>query len=196
MLNSQLMNKEQVAEIFHNYMQQDFPPAEIKPLAVLHSLMDKGMYEPFGWFDAEGNLVAYTFFVKSSQGKVPLLDYFAVCSQYRSHGYGSQCLAQMKVLYQDVVGILAEVEDPAKSESAEEEHIRTRRVAFYQRNGMRQTTVRSLLFGVPYVVHYFPINNDCDDKQLIAELDAIYHTLFPQSIYEANARMWLTQGEV
>lgn len=196
MLQNQLLNREQVAEIFHTHMQQDFPSAEIKPLAVLHHLMDQGLYEPYGWYDEEGALTAYTFFVKAPQSKMLLLDYFAVCSQYRSHGYGGQCLAQMKQLYQDVVGILAEVEDPLKSESAEEEQIRTRRIAFYQRNGLRQTAVRSVLFGVPYVVLYFPVNGDCADAQLLEELDAVYHTLFPKSVYETNARMWLTQGEV
>lgn len=196
MLNYQLLTQEQVADIFHTQMQQDFPPAELKPLALLHDLMNQGVYEPYGWFDETGALTAYTFFVKAPQGKMLLLDYFAVCSQYRSHGYGSQCLAQMKELYQDAIGILAEVEDPAKSDSVEEEKIRTRRIAFYQRNGLRQTTIRTILFDVPYVVHYFPINNDCEDSQLLEELDAIYHTLFPQSIYEMHARLWLIQDEV
>lgn len=194
MLTYQLLSPEQVADIFHTHMQQDFPPAEVKPLAVLHDLMRRGVYAPYGWFDETGALTAYTFFVKAPQGEILLLDYFAVCSSYRSHGYGSQCLAQMMTLHQGTKGILAEVEDPTKSNSAEEEKIRTRRVAFYQRNGLRQTTVRSVLFGVPYVMHYYPLAADCDDKQLQQELEAIYHTLFPQKVYEAHAKIWRVES--
>lgn len=195
MLTYRQLSPEQVTEIYQVHMQQDFPPAEVKPLAVLHDLMDRGLYEPYGWFDESGNLTAYTFFVRAPQGRVLLLDYFAVCAPYRSCGYGSQCLAQMKAMWSDVAGILAEVEDPAKSSSEEERVTRTRRVGFYQRNGMRSTAVYSVLFGVPYVLHYLPLQEDCPDAQLLQELDAIYHTLFPQPVYAANARIWLTESE-
>lgn len=195
MLTYQKLSSEQVADIYHQHMQQDFPPAEVKPLAVLYQLMERGLYEPYGWFDENGNLTAYTFFVKAQQGRVLLLDYFAVCVQYRSHGYGSQCLAQMKTMWSGISGILAEVEDPDKSSSENERNTRARRVAFYQRNGLRPTTVYSVLFGVPYVLHYFPLDTDCNDEQLLQELDAIYHTLFPQPVYAANAHIWLTESE-
>ena len=61
MLTHQLLSPEQVADIFHMHMQQDFPPAEVKPLAVLHDLMQRGVYAPYGWFDETGALMAYTF---------------------------------------------------------------------------------------------------------------------------------------
>lgn len=190
MLTHQLLSPQQVAEIYQTYMQQDFPPAEVKPLSVLHNLMQRGLYHPYGWFNPEGELVAYSFFVSAPQSQILLLDYFAVCSIYRSQGYGGQCLAQMKQLCQTATGILAEVEDPSKSQSLEEAQTRTRRVSFYQRNGLRETTVRSVLFGVPYIIHYYPLAADYTDEQLKQALEAIYHTLFPQSIYDAHATIW------
>ena len=90
MLTYQVLAKEQVTEIYYEHMQQDFPPAEVKPLDVLHELMEEGVYYPYGWFDEAGTLTAYAFFVKAQKGTVALLDYFAVCSAFRSHGYGSQ----------------------------------------------------------------------------------------------------------
>ena len=57
MLTYQKLSSEQVADIYHQHMQQDFPPAEVKPLAVLYQLMEQGLYEPYGWFDENGNLV-------------------------------------------------------------------------------------------------------------------------------------------
>ena len=63
----------------------------------------------------------------------------------------------MKQLCQTATGILAEVEDPAKSSSAEEAQIRTRRVAFYQRNGLRETTIR--IFTAGYAVPHKMVQN-------------------------------------
>lgn len=189
MLTYQRLSKEQVAEIYHKHMKLDFPPAELKPLEVLHQLMQQELYQPYGWYDTNG-LVAYSFFVKAQKGTILLLDYFAVCAPFRSHGYGGQCLTQMKELWKGKAnGILAEVEDPEKSCSAEEAYTRIRRVAFYQRNGLRKTQVYSILFGVPYILHYLPLEQECDDEQLCQELDAVYQTLFPLPVYEANAKI-------
>ena len=193
MLTYQVLSQEQVTKIYYEHMQQDFPPAEVKPLDVLHELMQEGVYYPYGWFDEAGTLTAYAFFVKAQKGTVALMDYFAVCSAFRSHGYGSRCLAEMQTLWRGAAGILAEVEDPAKSSSDEEQITRSRRVRFYQRNGLRATNVYSVLFGVPYVLHYFPVDEECADDLLLQELDAIYHVLFPQPIYEKNAQLWMNE---
>ena len=195
MLAYQKLTPEHVADIYRARMQYDFPPAEVKPLEVLQNLMKQGRYECYGWFEESGDLVAYTFFTSAPQGKVMLLDYFAVCSFYRSHGYGSVILTLLPDLFQGRAGILAEVEDPLKSSSEAEESIRSRRVGFYQRNGLRPTTVYSVLFEVPYVLHYLPVAEDCTDAALRSELDAIYHTLFPQPIYDENVQLWLTESE-
>lgn len=195
MLTYQLLTSEQVADIYHNHMKQDFPPAEVKPLLLIQQLIKRGVYKPYGWYDEAENLIAYSFFVKAPEGTVLLMDYFAVCRAYRNSGYGSQCLALMKTLWGNIGGILAEVEDPAKSSSAEEEHTRTRRVAFYQRNGLRPTLVHSVLFGVPYILHYLPVNGDCADTQVYEELDAIYRTLFPLPVYKAKAKITLLESE-
>lgn len=195
MLTYQLLSAEQVADIYHNHMKQDFPPAEVKPLLLIQQLIKRGVYQPYGWYEENGNLIAYSFFVKAPEGTVLLMDYFAVCRAYRNSGYGSQCLALMKTLWQNTLGILAEVEDPAKSSSPEEEHTRTRRVAFYQRNGLRPTAVHSVLFGVPYILHYLPVADACADGQIYEELDAIYRTLFPLPVYKAKAKITLLESE-
>ncbi len=194
MLTYQLLTKEQVADIYYNHMKADFPPDEVKPLQVLHNLMEQGLYMPYGWFD-DGQLRAYSFFVKAGEGNAVLMDYYAVCRGYRSHGYGGKCLVLMKELFNGLSGIIAEVEDPTKSRNEDELHTRTRRVAFYQRNGLRPSEVRSVLFGVPYILHYFPVDCDITDEMLMQELDNIYHTLFPQPIYEKNARIWMNESE-
>lgn len=193
MLTYQLLSPEQVTTLYQTHMQKDFPPAELKPLAVLHRLMEQGVYAPYGWFDQSGTLVAYSFFGCLPQGHAVVLDYLAVCQQYRDHGYGSQCLAQISVLWPKHTDILAEVEDPAKSASAEEKIIRERRVAFYQRNGMQVTGLYAEQFGVPYLIYRLPLEKHAlDDKMLRQELDALYHVLYPEPLYGTQVRLWLT----
>ena len=195
MLMYQKLTPEHVADIYRAHMQHDFPPAEVKPLEVLQNLMKQERYECYGWFEESGDLVAYTFFVTAPQGKIVLLDYFAVCSYYRNYGYGSVILTLLPDLFRGKAGILAEVEDPAKSSSEAEESLRTRRVGFYQRNGLRATSVYSVLFEVPYVLHYLPVGEDCADTVLHDGLEEIYHILFPQPIYGENVQLWLTESE-
>ena len=193
MLTYRKLTKEQVEDIYFNHMKQDFPPAEVKPLEVLMNLLERGAYQPYGWYAEDGTLRAYSFFAQTPGHRVWLLDYFAICSAYRSKGYGSFCLAQMKEMLGDTVGLLAEVENPAESRSEDERETRTRRVRFYERNGLVATQVRSVLFGVPYIIYYYALQGDCDDVK--GELDAVYHTLFPQPVYEANAKIWTVEGE-
>ena len=95
MLTYQLLSAEQVADIYHNHMKQDFPPAEVKPLLLIQQLIKRGVYQPYGWYEENGSLIAYSFFVKAPEGTVLLMDYFAVCRAYRNSGYGRQCLALM-----------------------------------------------------------------------------------------------------
>ena len=195
MLRYQQLSKEQVQKIYDTHMKKDFPPEEIKPLNVLYQLIEQGWYEAYGWFDEEEHFVAYTFFVRDAQGEILLLDYFAVCAAYRSQGYGSQCLSQMRELFSGVKGVLAEVEDPKQSRSQKEQMIRERRVAFYQRNGLRQTELCSALFGVPYILHYFSLEGDESEQQLLNALENIYRIMFSEMIPTEQVQLWSKKGD-
>ena len=60
--------------------------------------------------------------------------YLAIAPEFRSYGLGSVMRRRLDALSPE--GILLEVEDPDLSQNEEELSIRTRRITFYERNGL------------------------------------------------------------
>lgn len=60
--------------------------------------------------------------------------YLAIMPEFQSYGLGSVMLRRLDVLSPE--GILLEVEDPELAQTEQELSIRTRRIAFYERNGL------------------------------------------------------------
>ena len=169
--------REDIEGLYHAHMTNDFPAAERKPLEVLFSLYDRGLYPCYGLFDGE-ELVAYAFFVMSEGGSMPLLDYFAVVDGRRSGGYGSIFLEKLRETCKGYQGILLEVERVSAAQNEEERQIRERRIAFYLRAGCRMTDIHPTVLDVRFDVMYLACNGDRDDEALKGALDGIYHTLF------------------
>lgn len=189
MLSVQLLSPAELTEVFHTHMVQDFPANELKPLDTLLTLQKKGLSRCYGFYDAD-KLVAYALLVQQPQGNYLLLDYLAVCTPFRSHGYGSQCLQLLKETCRTQYhGLLAELEQPEMTEVAEEKEIRQRRIGFYERNGLRKTNTYATLFQVPFTIYYFPFGHDPGDDILYTELEKIYHTIIPPQLYDQYVEM-------
>lgn len=182
------LNQAVVAELYQNCLLVDFPPAELKPLATIQTLMEQGLYECYGLYE-DGDLKAYAFLAKSTSGTCVLLDYYAVCAPYRSMAYGSQFLTLLKNHCHHYKGIIAEVETIEAASDDEERAIRERRVAFYKRNGISSTGLAFDLFGVDLSIYYFALDPEWDDSFIYKELDAIYHILFTGKLYEENVHL-------
>ena len=136
-------------------MRKDFPPAELKPLSKLEKLMRQGCYH--GWFLMEGEARRGYAMVQVTPGcPYVLLDYLAMFAGRRGGGYGSKTLELLKEKYP--AGILAEAEDelPGPHE-AEENAVRRRRIAFYQKNGFIPCPFENSVFGVRYLVHLWTL---------------------------------------
>lgn len=185
MLEMKSLTPKEVTTIYHTNMQNDFPADELKPLESILKLMSQDVYECFGLFEEE-TLKAYAFLARQENGKVFLLDYLAVCKTSRSHGYGSQFLSLLKAQYKSAEGIIIEIESLRTAHDEKDLAIRTKRLAFYERNGLIQTNVITNCFGVEFTILYLPIASHWNDKFIYQNLDAIYHTLFPGKIYTEN----------
>ena len=81
------LNESALRGIYDAYMHEAFPPAELKPLAVMLRLMERGRYLCYGYY-RNGRLAAYAFFYRHDS-RVLLLDYFAVTPELRGRGVGS-----------------------------------------------------------------------------------------------------------
>ncbi|MFR3219653.1 MAG: GNAT family N-acetyltransferase [Ruthenibacterium lactatiformans] len=87
------LNESALRGIYDAYMHEAFPPAELKPLAVMLRLMERGRYLCYGYY-RNGRLAAYAFFYRHDS-RVLLLDYFAVTPELRGRGVGSAFLAAL-----------------------------------------------------------------------------------------------------
>ncbi len=169
-----LLDKCEVEKLYRDHMREDFPPDELKPLAMLLSLMERGIYEPYALFE-DGRLVAYAFYWKAEEEKpYVLLDYFAVVPQERNKGRGSALLREMLERFcQGRQGVFGEVEVPDTGEEVVDD-LRRRRIGFYKRSGMRVLDFKTKCFGVPFhVIAYGP---DISDEELMEIDRAIYRT--------------------
>ena len=178
MLTIQALTPQQVTQIYHRHMVRDFPADELKPLDNMLPLMRRGLYRGYGLWE-DGALCAYALLMTVPDGRVPLLDYLAVVSDRRDHGYGSRFLQLLKAELADYDGIVLEAEAVAYAVGGADRAIRTRRLAFYHRNGLRSTSLQTHLFGVTLSMLYLPCGRDVSDGQLYCELDALYRRMFP-----------------
>lgn len=185
----------EMKNIYETEMQRDFLPEELKPLADILRLREENLYVGYGWFEEE-ELRAYAFLCRAKTGRCLLLDYFAVCAPFRSMGYGSRCLVDLREACGQYAGILAEVEDADAVEEEEERCHRQKRISFYERNRLRHTSLVCRLFGVDYILMYAPCGQDLPDEALFEEMEGIYHTLFDPERYEKHVRFrWRSEEE-
>ena len=174
--------------IHKKHLAQDFPPDEVKPLAIMLRMMARNLYPCYGLYDDE-TLVAYAFLSCSQTGDSLLLDYFAVISSKRNQGYGSYFIREIAGLYRESSGLVAEVECPEMATDPDEIAIRMRRKNFYLRNGFCATAVKGRIFGVDYDILYRPLAAVCQDVFISQELDTIYRHMLPEQIYQANIHL-------
>ncbi len=162
---------DQVKEIYDTYMTTDFPKSELPPVNAFFERLERGIYECLGLYE-DGELRAYGYFLKHHERGYLLLDFLAVCPEYRSGGYGGRFLQLAKEYFGEKNGILLECESVRTAPDEEQKEIRSRRIRFYLRNGCRETDVSSRLFGVDFDILYMPLKEE--KPQLDEELNAIY----------------------
>lgn len=170
-----VLDTEQVKEIYGTYMTEDFPESELPPLNVFLQRRERGIYECLGLYENE-ELRAYGYFTKNPERGYLLLDFLAVCPQYRSGGYGSSFLQLVREYYREANGILLECETERTAVCDEERSIRHRRIQFYLRNGCKMTDVFTVLFGVEFDILCLPIKEAA--AQTDEEMKSLYRLMF------------------
>lgn len=188
MLSIKQLNLQQIKEVHQSYLVNDFPKEEQKPYELIESLVNKSVYICYGLYNEE-TLVAYAFFCKDTDSNCILLDFLAVLGEYRSYGYGSKFLMQMKQELTEYDGIIFEVESGMSAKNADDKLNCDRRIEFYHRNGVRDTNNYCLFFGVDMIIMYMPLQKDFDDDTIGEALDHIYHIMYTEEVYSANIKL-------
>lgn len=188
------LTPKQVTEIYNSAMQKDFDPAELKPLGDILALMKRDVYPCLGFYEKD-TLVAYALFcdVPDKKGYL-LLDYYAVDSSLRGYGYGSSCITMMKEYLSEMgyQGIIAEVERVHRSDYApgSPDDWRQRRIAFYERCGLRHTSIWCTLFGVDFVIMTLDFVSPLTDCEVMARMEALYHLMLTPEKYHENVHLY------
>ncbi len=170
------LTNEQIVSVYNEHMIEDFPPDELKSLEQIQGALELGRYACYGLY-ADGELAGYVFLERLNNDY--LVDYIATFPQKRNGGLGTELLAILRDALKDsdsVIGevedpafaateeealkdsdsVIGEVEDPEFAATEEERSLQTRRLGFYLRNGILDTGVRAVCFGVHYRILTFP----------------------------------------
>ena len=183
-----LLNKEELAALYAQRLTADFPKSELKPLRAMHTLMDLGRYEPL-LVTENGEAVGYAMVWLPPERNGGLLEYFAVLPHLRSGGTGSRILTLLTQRYGQIFG---EAEAPT-SEDPAENHLRLRRLGFYERNGFRVLDYECALFGVHFNGLYR--GPEEDDRVVEALHRSVYANYFTPPHMEQFIQLPLRPGE-
>lgn len=185
------LNLKQMEEIYNTHMKHDFPANEIRPWKWFLSMWEKGHYLGLGLYE-DGGLRAYGFFVQKSGFPYVLLDYLAVCREFRSGGYGSRFLEMMKEYFSGMEGIMLECETVSEAENEEEYLMRQRRINFYMRCGAVHTGAGCCMFGVDFTILLYPVEQkEPETAPVCSIMDELYHVMYTPKAYREKVSLWL-----
>ncbi len=179
---------EQIRALYAGRLREDFPPDEIKPLSAIERAMRRGEYVCFGAMDGE-DILSYAFFVRLGKGEkeYALFDYFAVKKEARCMGVGSAFLqALIADALKSMAAVLLEVDDPAHAWNEEERDIRNRRLRFYLRNGLVDTSVTAVVFGVHFRILALPVGPVPSPDDTRRMYGALYRAVMPPKIFASK----------
>ena len=176
----------QIRAIYRERITQDFPQDEIRPLAMLEKALARGEYVCYGAV-SEKDILAYAFFVKLKQNEKPyaLFDYYAVRQDIRDRGVGSRFIqALIAGPLREMDCVLLEVDDPGCAQTPEEAEKRNRRLAFYLRNGLRDTDVKATVFGAQFKILTLPLGSAVSREEVRQKYAALYRALLPPVLFQ------------
>lgn len=190
-----LLNRNQIELIYNVKMIYDFPPLELKPLHIILSAYDSGVYICYALVedsyveddtDAD-SILGYAFFVKRDNDY--LFDFLAVSKEMRNRGLGAKFLDLIGQKFADSDSVIGEVEDPDYAETDELRGLQERRMNFYIRNGYINTGIKIELYNVNYIVFEMNLGKNHDRADVARLYETHYRALLPEDIFKDKFRM-------
>lgn len=195
---TRFLREEEAHFIFKHYLKHHFPADEVKPWKSISRMWADGCYFAVGVFEDVGDarpdsqnssgahgpdpldtLRGYAFFVESPDYDGCLLDYYAILPEYRDTGLGGRTLQRLAELVRGRGKyILLETEDIDYAKNDEQVAERTRRDAFYTRNGCVKTDTKGSVYGVRYAVWTLGLS-DLDLDKVCEDMNTLYRLMVP-----------------
>lgn len=171
----------EIKEIYDGMFACHFPAGEIKPFERIKETYENGEYMAYGLYEhaEDKECLAYAWMCTAPSQDWILLDYYAVTEKLRGKGLGSRFL--QKILKDCTQGapVIIEVEDPDKPgddpgiSPEEEKKKRLRRIAFYLRNGAKETELHACVLQVNYrIMVFLDQSSDRNDQERNEKADA------------------------
>lgn len=167
----ELMNKEQLRDIYETRLLGVFPDEEVKPLNSMYNMIARGNYEPLLIYEND-EPVGYVLMTIVPGSPYLLLDYLSVFEEKRNQKVGSRILSLIKEYYSGKY-IFIESENPDYQDDAS---IPLSRLEFYKRNGCKDSCVLSEIWGVHYINFYLS-DNDLGIDECEKAINIIYETM-------------------
>lgn len=187
-----ILDDEERRSIYYEHLQNDFHQSEVKPYTLVEKLVTEQRYLCYGLWDNE-ELKGYAFFVKGSDSKTLLLDYFAILSDYRSQGLGGIFIqAIQENMIKDKLTLIAEVENPVHASDEQSRDLMNRRIQFYIRNGFKQSKIWCRVFTDEYMIIYYNEKPHQDEDCLVLELKQLYQAIFGEEVCHNQIQVRLT----
>ena len=170
------------SDIYNQYLLEDFPEDEVKPLYVIENAFAANKYTAYV-LEEDSQVKAYATFMWKEKDLL-LLDYFAVTREAgRGGGIGSVFLQELARNIK-AKGFIIECEALEKAINEEDKVIREKRIAFYERNGVKMTTVIAEVVEVDFCLLYMPIEAGIESIDMETDFLSIYHNLEPKDFYQ------------
>jgi len=177
------LTRRQIKKIYKEYMVNDFPADELKPLIIILRARRKGKYICLG-LEKNEEIVGYAFFVKLNNDY--LFDYLAVREEDRNKNYGSIFIELLKERFKDADSVIGEVENPDYARDEDERDLRSRRINFYLRNGLVDTGIRAKTFGVEFLILEIDLGKSHSDDEIKELYQYEYRSILTEKLYRNN----------
>jgi len=168
----------EIQALYRSRMQEDFPQAELKPLAQLQRFFEEGLLRGYSLDQGSRQGLAYALLEAPQDGGVWLLDYLAVDKTQRGHGWGSRCLELLPEQLQGIKAVVLEIERLDSAVGEAEAQLRRKRKAFYLHNGVQETGVFASAFGVDYEILALPVGGRLSAEEAAQAMERLYPRFF------------------
>ncbi len=179
----ELCNIDQLIHIYNENMKKDFPPDEMKPLAMIIQMVEDERYEPYQLIE-DGERVGYAFLVRD--GNDYMVDYLATTPGKRNSGRGAALIELLRQKMWDADSVIGEVEDPRYIDDPEDAKMAERRLGFYHRNGCPDTGATAICFGVHFLLHEIEMQKRHTAKETSAIYERIYRYMLPPDMFKEH----------
>lgn len=163
------INFEEYKELVYPEYLKIFPEEERKELKTIESNY-KNKISKFIKITESNQFIGFYMINTVENNKYAQIDYFAILTEYRNKGYGTEAINVIKEKFTQYNGIFIEIDKLGIGESEEESILRQKRANFYERLGFHKLNFDLVWFKTlilsPYILM---LNNSKDTEDIILE---------------------------